>query len=260
MVDYPDNPFLAENEHVRPSEDVTRVGPTDYYHSLVQGTDEWLALRHGMITASNMNKILTPTLKTANNEKSRAFHYELAADRITGRPEPHYMSYDMERGHLEEAEARKLYSKEIAPVQECGFVISHELSFPFGMSPDGLVGDDGMIECKSRLAKYQVQTIFDHIVQDAETPIPVEFMLQVQSGLFVTKRKWCDFLSYSNGLNMTVIRCFPDPEYQDAIMNAVVTAQLKISLIVDEYKAAVSENTARIFPVEWIDHADEINA
>ena len=85
------------------------------------------------------------------------------------------------------------------------------------MSPDGLVGDLGLIEVKGRMAKYQVQTILEHIAPpDAASIIPMEFMLQVQDGLFVTEREWCDFISYSNGLNMAVIRVRPIEEYQVA--------------------------------------------
>lgn len=260
-MDYPDNPFLAEKP-TKPVEVIIKVGPTEYYPELMQNTDEWLKLRCGMITASNMSKILTPTLKVANNDKTRKFFYEVAAERIAGKPAPHFMSYDMERGHLEESEASKVYNDKIAPAVECGFAINRELGFPVGFSPDRLVGDDGFLECKSRLAKFQVETIFDHIVmaEEAKTPIPVDFMMQVQTGFFVTKREWCDFISYSNGLNMVVIRCEPIAEYQAAIESALIDAEKTISRIVRKYKIAVIDPKSRVFPVEWIDHHEEISA
>lgn len=244
-----------------PHEDFERVGGARYYHRLVQGCHEWLEMRLGLLTASEMNKVLTPTLKVANNADTRKHIFELVAQRITRHVEPHYMSWDMERGKLEEVDARIAYEKHHAPVAECGFIINDELGFDIGFSPDGLVGDIGMIEIKSRVAKYQVQTILEHInVADAKTPIPVEFMLQVQTGLFVTGREWCDFVSYSNGLNVVVIRVYPQQEYQDAIKAAARTAEDAICKKIEDYRAALDAPKSKIYPVERTDYSEEISA
>lgn len=229
---------------------------TQYFHDIVQGSDEWHELRLGMITASEMNKILTPTLKTANNKETRTHLYELAAQRITQHVDPHYVSYDMERGKLEETDARIEYEKHYDPVKLCGFVVNKTLGFPVGFSPDGLVGDDGFIEIKSRVAKYQVQTIVEYLANDTpDTPIPIEFMLQCQTGLFVTGRKWCDFVSFSNGFNMLKIRTFPDPTYQAAISLAAEYADNKIRGIVRQCKGVTSD----IHPVARADYSEEIS-
>ena len=60
---------------------------------LIQGTDEWHAQRCGMLTASEMKLIVTPTFKAASNDKERAHLYELMAQRLTGYVEPHYASH-----------------------------------------------------------------------------------------------------------------------------------------------------------------------
>ena len=230
---------------------------TTYHTDLEQGTIEWLKLREGLITASEMNLLLTPTLKQANNAQTRAHLYDLMSQRITGRSEVAWAGWDMERGKMEEVEARAHYSNHYEPVEECGFITCDDLGYTIGFSPDGLVGDDGFIECKSRMPKLQVKTIMEHVVGDADCPIPVEYMLQVQTGLLVTGRKWCDFISYSNGLNMWVHRVFPDETYQQAIKDATAATENKIAEMMAEYDLAVSAPDARIHPVPFVDYTEQ---
>lgn len=207
-----------------------------YHPNVIQGSDEWMALRCGRITASEVKLLLTPTLKAANNDKSRAHLWELAAQRITGYVEPSYITDAMLRGHNDEVLARNLYREHRADVEECGFVTNDKWGFKLGCSPDGLVGIEGMIECKSRVQKYQVQTIVEHW-RDG-TP-PDDFMLQVQTGLLVTERKWCDLISYSGGLPMIEMRVEPIAEIQDAIIAACTDAEKKIADIIADFHAAV---------------------
>jgi predicted phage-related endonuclease len=203
-----------------------------YHPDLIQGSDEWLQQRCGLLTASEMKLVLTPTLKMANNDKLRAHVYEIAAQRITGYVEPHYVGDDMIRGHDDEIEARDLYEKNFAPVKQTGFVTNDKLGFIIGCSPDGLVGDDGGIECKSRRQKFQIQTI-------ARAEMPDDFVIQVQTELFVTERQWFDFLSYSGGLPMAVIRIELDPEYQEAIAAAAVQFEARVQDVMSDFRASL---------------------
>lgn len=246
---------------IEPHKDVTTIGNVDYYHRLQQGSQEWHDLRRGILTASTMNKVITPaTLKVANNKDTRTHIYELAALRVTDVPEDQFVSYAMERGNLEEVEARIAYADQFEPVYECGFVVNRDLGFPVGFSPDGLIGDDGFIENKSRDMKFQMQTIIEHLVDPLSDLIPREFMLQVQAGLWVTKRKWCDFTSYSNGMNMIAIRVEPIPEYQEKIEEAASATEKQVQRIVDQYRDAIENPDNRVVPVQWIDHNEEIHA
>lgn len=207
------------------------------YPDLIQGSDEWHQIRCGMITASEVKLLLTPTLKQANNDKSRAHIWELAAQRITGYVEPSYISDDMLRGHDDEVTARDLYRKHIAPVEETGFVTNDSFGFMLGCSPDGLVGDDGMIECKSRRQKYQVKTIVENWRDDT---VPDEYALQVQTGLMVTERKWCDLVSFSGGLPMVPMRVYANEEMQAAIREACEVAEEKIEAAIRDFELAVA--------------------
>ena len=217
-----------------------------YHPDLIQGSDEWHQARCGLITASEMRHILTPTLKPANNDKTRQHVWELAAQRITGYVEPTYIGEAMLRGHEDEILARALYSEHFAPVTEVGFVTNDEWGFTLGASPDGLVGDDGAIECKSRIQKYQVQTIVEHY---RDGSIPDEFVLQVQTVLLVTGRKWCDLISYSGGLPMAPMRCEANPEIQAAIIEACTAFEAKIAEAIRDYQAALSADK-RLIPTE----------
>lgn len=226
------------------------------YKELLQGSDEWLAARCGLITASEMKLLLTPTLKVANNDKTRAHLYELAAQRITQYVEPSYVSDDMLRGQMDEVEALARYSSEIAKVEQVGFITNDKWGFTLGYSPDGLVGDDGAIEVKSRRQKYQVQTLVEHVATGGAS-IPVEYIMQHQTGLLVSERKWVDFISYCGGLPMCVIRVHPDPEIQDAILDAAQKAETRIAEIIRDFRFA-KENASHLFETERKDYEEII--
>lgn len=210
-----------------------------YHPNLIQGSDEWLSSRRGLITASEMKFVLTPTLKIADNADTRMQVFELAAQRISCFTEPTYFGDEMLRGTLEEPIARQLYHDNFAPVTECGFITNDDHGFTVGYSPDGLVGDDGLIEIKSRRQKFTIQTIY-------EGKIPKEHMLQVQTGLLVTGRKWCDFITYHGGLPMMPIRVEPDPSVHEAIIEACAAFEKKIAEVVSTYRARLSS-------VKWVE-------
>lgn len=215
------------------------------HNDLVQGSDEWLRARCGLITASEVKLLLTPTLKRADNDKSRAHLWELAAQRISNHVEPVYVTDDMLRGHEEEFYARQLYAEKIAPVEEVGFVTNDGFGFTLGCSPDGIVGSDGLIEIKSRRQKYQVQTIVEHW-RDG-TP-PSDYLLQVQTAMLVTDRAWCDLISYSGGLPMIPMRIERDHKIGAAILEACEAAEAKISEIIEDFFAAVEAR--KLHPTE----------
>ena len=204
-----------------------------YHPELIQGSDEWRAARCGLLTASEMHLILTPTLKAASNDKERAHLYELLAQRITKYVEPHYVSDDMLRGQEDEIEARILYDKHYHPVIDYGFVTNDKYGFAIGYSPDGFVGEDGLIEIKSRRQKFQIETIVNRAV-------PIDYMLQCQTGLLVSERKWLDFISYSGGLPLVVMRVTPDEKVQAAIVEAAAAFEQRLAAKLVAYQATVS--------------------
>ena len=215
-----------------------------YHQDLIQGDDAWLAARCGLLTASEMKLIVTPTLKPASNEKERAHMWELLAQRITGYVEPRYVSDDMLRGQEDEIEARFEYEKAYSKVDSVGFITNDKWGFTIGYSPDGLVGNNGLIECKSRNQKYQARTIVEYVSNESIDP---DFMIQVQTGLMVSERDWCDLVSYCGGMPMATVRVFQNADIQAAILDAATEFEKRINLAMEKYNILL-KSKARLIP------------
>ena len=211
------------------------------HRDLIQGSDAWLQARCGILTASEMCRIITAkALKPAKNDKASAHLYELLAQRFTGYVEPAYVSDDMLRGQADEIEARALYARHHSPVQEVGFVTrDFGGGVVVGCSPDGLVGDHGLIEIKSRRQKFQAETIISGAVPD-------EHVIQVQTALLVTGRAWCDFVSYCGGMPLAVIRVPADETAHHAILAAAGMFEADLA----EKLAALRANAAGLLPTK----------
>jgi hypothetical protein len=203
-------------------------------YNVEQGTEEWHDVRRGIVTASVVGQLITTkTLKPAANDISRGLTATLVAERITGWTEPTYTSDDMMRGILDEPLARDLYSEHFAPVRECGFmVLTLAGGGRLGYSPDGIVGTDGLIEVKSRKPKKHLATIL-------ADEVPPENMAQIQAGLLVSGRKWCDYISYCGGMPMWVKRVWPDQRWFDAIGEAVEKFEETAAEMVAAYERSV---------------------
>lgn len=189
-----------------------------------------------------------PTFFKPPADKLRSHVWEIAAQRITNYIEPSYVSDDMLRGWEDEIEARIQYSEKYAPVSEMGFVTNDKWGFTLGYSPDGFVGQDGLIEAKSRRQKFQIETLVDNVSMDE---IPLEFMVQIQTGLLVTERDWCDFISYSAGLPMATVRVGHVEEVQTAILEAAEQFEADVKeRIAAFHEVAGSTERYRLIPTE----------
>lgn len=208
---------------------------TPTIHNVQQGSDEWRLLRCGLITASCMKLLITSGGKDpskgrqASNEKSRAHLDDLLAQRITGYVEPSFISDDMARGHEDEPRMREVYERHTGlTVVTCGFMTAVRDGHTVGYSPDGLVGEDGLIEGKSRRQKYQVRTILNG-------GVPEEFAWQIQAGLYVSGRKWCDFISHCGGMVQYTHRVYPVPYMQETIRATVSATETWLAHNLETY-------------------------
>ena len=218
------------------------------FSDVIQGSDPWHDQRRGIVTASVVGKLLTSTRKVASNDTSRAVVAQLVAERITGWTDPVYVSDDMLRGHEDEPRAIAAYEQWTgSTVDITGFMVRDDFGFEVGYSPDGLVGDDGLVEVKSRRAKKQLQTILDD-------EVPAENMAQLQCGLLVSGRAWIDYVSYCGGMPLYVKRVEPDPEWFEAIVAAVTAFELAASLMTEQYRAATADLlvTERVVEMEMV--------
>lgn len=208
------------------------TGTLHEFPHITQGTDEWREVRRGILTASTIGQLITPaTVKVASNETSRGLTLTLAAERITGRAEDTPMTSDMWRGVESEPRARDRYAETNAPVRELGFMVRRHEDWLLGYSPDGLVGDDGLIEIKAPRPKGHLRSIL-------RDEVPSYYMAQLQAGLFVSGREWIDYVSYSGGMPMFVKRVEPDQRWFDAIKAAVVAFEKDVTDMVTAYTEA----------------------
>lgn len=152
------------------------------YHEMPQGSDEWFRVRLGKVTASNFATAIAKPGSTRSTLMRR-----LIAERLTGLPQGTYSNKNMKRGVELEPQAREYYSLlNDCEIKEVGFI---EVNANVGVSPDGLVGEDGGAEIKCPLPSTHI----DYILKDREVAV---YRPQVQGCLLATGRKWWDFVSY----------------------------------------------------------------
>jgi hypothetical protein len=215
-----------------------------YHWKIEQRSHEWHELRRGIVTASIIGGLLTPTLKIADNDTSRKIVRTLAAERITGIIEDSVTTNDMWRGILDEPLARDVYAQSRSvDVKECGLITMTRNGFTVAYSPDGIIGNDGLIEIKSRVPHAQIEYTFTR-------SIPHAHMAQIQMGLLITDREWCDYVSYSGGLPLVVERVAKNSEWQDAIDSALIAANTAIKNLTETFV----DMTENMTPTERINH------
>jgi putative phage-type endonuclease len=189
-----------------------------------QGSQEWLQLRLGVATASNFDKIITSAGVESKTLKEYAF--ELASDSLLTEPEASFQSEAMIRGNQLEEEARSYYSFVTDnKVEEVTFIKKGNI----GYSPDGLISDNGLVEIKCPLKKNHLKYLIDN-------KLPTKYKAQVQGGLYISQREYCDFVSYhplfKDEKKMLVIRVERDEEFIKKLSDLLIkTIELKNSLL-----------------------------
>lgn len=174
-----------------------------------QRTEEWFKARLGKVTASRVADVLAKT-KTGVSASRANYLTELVVERLTGQQAELYMNDAMQWGTDTEPQARMAYeAHKSVLVDEVGF-IDHSSIQMFGCSPDGLVGDDGLIEIKCPNSKTAIETILSG-------KAPSKYIPQMQTQMAVTGRAWCDFVSFDprlpEDLQLFVVRVNRDDEY-----------------------------------------------
>ena len=197
---------------------------------------------HGPRMEARANDDRPPRLVSASGDTVDRLTYQLVGERITQRVEETPMSSAMWRGVIDEPRAVEVYAEHYAPVEPCGFMRRDEDGWTLGYSPDGLVGDDGLIEIKSRNQGRQVRTML-------ADEVPAENMAQIQAGLLASGREWCDYISYAGGMHLYRKRVLPDPRWFAAIETACRDFEQRAADLVDRYlKAAEGRPMAEYIP------------
>ena len=155
---------------------------------IVQGTPEWFAARLGKVTASRVADVIAKT-KTGYSASRANYMAELIAERLSGARSEGFTNAAMQWGTDKEPDARAAYCfMRDVDVAEVGF-IDHPTIAMTGASPDGLVGDDGMLEIKCPNTATHLETLLGGVV-------PAKYFSQMQWQMACADRQWCDFASY----------------------------------------------------------------
>lgn len=193
----------------------------------------WMLDRVGAFTASRASDLMART-KTGYGASRGALLTLLAVERLTGEPVETYTNGAMQRGIELEAEARDAYSFETGQaVEESGF-IPHPNVERCGCSPDGLIGDNGLVEikCPANMAKH-----LDALKTGAHA---TEYAWQLQHQLWVTGRKWVDATSFDprfpDGLQLAITRVYRDEAAITALAEAVAVADKEVEATVNELR------------------------
>lgn len=184
-----------------------------------------------------------PILSVAMTETAQKTILRLAAERISQHVEDQLETWDMMRGHDDEPKARDEYEqRNDVTVDEIGFMTRDIDGVTIGYSPDGLVGDDGLIECKSRRQATQLA----HWIAEPGVQVPAENVAQLQTGLLVSGRDWIDYLGFAEGWPTLEIRVRPEAQWAAVIVAAAKYAETEIQRITTTY----TERTAGLTPSE----------
>lgn len=204
------------------------------YTDIQQGSDEWLALRAGKITASRIADVMAKG-RGGNPSASREnYAAELIAERLTGTPYPRYRSAEMQWGTDHEDEARLAYQFQTGNTVDQVAFVDHPRIENAGASPDGLIGDDGGIEIKCPNTATHLKTI------DTET-VAGKYLWQMQWVMACADRQWMDYISYDprlpGSLSMMVIRVYRDEDAIEQAEEAVRELDREIADAVERYAA-----------------------
>jgi hypothetical protein len=193
-----------------------------------QGSDEWKAARLGLATASAFATIQAKGRGGGESTTRRKYLLTLAAERMTGESIEGYSNDHMERGKEMEAEAREQYAFTVdTDPQLVGFI--RDTVKRAGCSPDALVGSDGLVEIKTKLPHLQIDVLLDD-------RLPPEHVAQVQGALWVSGRKWVDFVSYWPKLPIFIKRVYRDEDYIAKLAIAVQDFNDEMDSIVERFK------------------------
>ena len=201
-------------------------------HDFEQLSEQWFAFRAGKFSSSTVGDIMKKGRGGKPSTMRANAITRLALERLTGQKDGNgYSGGAMQRGTELEPEARAHYSfTNGVPVLEIGCV-SHDMHPHAICSPDGLVGDDGLVEikCPETMPRH-----YDAL--NGGEWIKKEYHWQVQHQLYVTGRKWCDLVSYdprfktsdSDTLAMATVRVFPEPEAQIMLQEQIDLANIEV--------------------------------
>lgn len=198
---------------------------------MIQGSEEWFAARAGKFTGSRFSDLMARTRSGPSTSRANLLA-TLAVERLTGMCVETYTNGAMQRGTELEPFARTAYEAHIGDlVQEVAWVPNPTLSF-VGVSPDGLVGDDGLVEIKCPMAMAK------HLAALRSGDHATEYKWQIQGQMWVAEKAWCDAVSYDprypQGLQLAITRVERDEKAIAELEAACIEANEEVNAMVLE--------------------------
>jgi len=191
-----------------------------------QGSREWFEVRMGIPTASQFSAVMANGKGGAESKTRKTYMYKLAGEILTGEPMDSFSNAHTERGHEMEPEARRYYAfQQDADPQLVGFIRNTSA----GASPDSLVGNNGLLEIKTKLP---------HILLDVieRGEFPAEHKAQCQGQLWVAEREWIDLVCYWPKMPCHIVRAYRDEYYIKQIAAAVGQFNDELAAVVAKYQ------------------------
>lgn len=186
---------------------------------MIQGSAEWFAVRAGSLTGSRIYEACAKTKAGKYYASRDDLLMEKLIERLTGQPAQHFVTDAMAWGNMYEGEARAVYeTRKGVMVQDCGY-LEHPSIAHSGASPDGLVGEDGVIEIKCPTTKTHLETMLSG-------EIPEQYIYQMAWEIDSAGRKWADFISYDprlpGNLSFFCVRYVPSPDFLEYLRKEVI--------------------------------------
>lgn len=207
-------------------------------HDFKQHSPEWNTVRLGKVTASEADSLVSPEGKIRTGEGPKAYLCRKVCEKILGYAQETGGTFQMDQGTIAETVALPWYAFTFdRDIRRVGFCESFDGRF--GCSPDALVGEDGGVEIKHPAPPLHLRYLIEGVV-------PKDYVIQVQFCLWVTGRRWWDFVSFSRQFNPLVVRVEKDPKLQDAISEALAQFADKFDAVYTKIKNEKdAENAAK---------------
>lgn len=194
--------------------------------NLEQGGEDWHECRLEVVTASRFKDVLAK----GKGLTRASYMRELAAEAITGEKQESYNNSAMQHGTDTESQARSMYElMSYNDVEQIGFIKHDKINA--GASPDGLIGNDGLVEIKCPKTTTQIDTYL-------RGKMPTGHIPQVQGQMWVSERLWCDFVSFDPRINgksgYFCERIYRDDEYINALETAVIEFNKELSALIEK--------------------------
>jgi hypothetical protein len=199
----------------------------EIFNEIEQGSEAWGALRAGVITASEMHSVIAK----GEGKMRRSYMLRLCGERLTGVPAETFENGHTQRGRDMEAEARTMFCfVHDVEMRQVGFIRNGYL----GVSPDGLIGDDGMFEAKSKLPHLQIELIL-------KDDFPPSHKAQCQGAMWIAERDYVDFCSFWPNLPLFTKRARRDEDYIDMLRSECARFEDELCAMVEKVRRYGSE-------------------